>query len=242
MDAAAVLLDGFATGFGLCGALIVAIGAQNAFVLRQGLRRAHVGPVVALCSTADATLLAAGAWGLGAALAAWPALATWTAALGALFLATYGAVALRRAAAPGRGAHGLDPSDADPVRADPRGTGPRVGAAEDADRTGSLRRTLAVAAAFTFLNPHVYLDTVVLAGSVGARLEPPVRAAFVAGGACASLAWFSALGFGAARLAPTFRSPRAWRVLDAVVGATMLALAAALAVHAMQAGFGTSAR
>ena len=238
MDSPAPFVDAFATGFGLCGALIVAIGAQNAFVLRQGLRRAHVGPVVALCSAADAALLAAGAWGLGAALAAWPSLATWTAALGALFLATYGAIALRRAVAPDRDAHGLDASEdgAADAGAGARARDARGGVSRDA---GTLRRTLAVAAAFTFLNPHVYLDTVILAGSVGARLAPPVRAAFVAGGACASLAWFSALGFGAARLAPTFRSPRAWRVLDAVVGATMLGLAAALAAHA---GFGTSGR
>ncbi|MFN8840456.1 MAG: LysE/ArgO family amino acid transporter [Burkholderiales bacterium] len=214
MDPAVSLPDAFATGFGLCGALIVAIGAQNAFVLRQGLRRAHVGPVVALCASADAALLAAGSWGLGAATAALPSLARWMAAAGAAFLAAYGALALRRAAAP-RDARRLDAAAAD-------GAAPR-----------SLRATLAVAAGFTFLNPHVYLDTVVLAGSVGARLAPDARAAFVAGGACASVAWFSALGWGAGRLAPVFRSPRAWRVLDAGVGATMLALAAALAVQAM---------
>ena len=206
-----VFLQGLFLGFGL----IVAIGAQNAFVLRQGLRRAHVGPVVALCASADALLLALGAWGLGAATAAVPSLAAWTAAGGAAFLAVYGALALRRAAAPGGGAQGLDPS----------------GAAAP----GSLRAALAVAAGFTFLNPHVYLDTVVLAGSVGARLPTDARAAFVAGGACASLAWFSAHGWGAGRLAPVFRSPRAWRVLDALVGATMLALAAGLAVQAARA-------
>ena len=217
MDPAASLPDAFATGFGLCGALIVAIGAQNAFVLRQGLQGAHVGPVVALCASADAALLAAGSWGLGAAAAGAPSLARWMAAAGAAFLAAYGALALRRAVAP-RDARGLDAAAA---------------AAEAAPR--SLRATLAVAAGFTFLNPHVYLDTVVLAGSVGARLAPDARAAFVAGGACASLAWFSALGWGAGRLAPVFRSPRAWRVLDAGVGATMLALAAALAVQAARA-------
>ncbi len=211
-----VLADAFATGFGLCGALIVAIGAQNAFVLRQGLRRVHVGPVVALCAGADAALLAAGSWGLGAAAAGAPSLARWMAAAGAAFLAAYGALALRRAAAPGD-AGGLDPAAADGAAQRPLGA------------------TLAVAAGFTFLNPHVYLDTVVLAGSVGARLAPDARAAFVAGGACASLAWFSALGWGAGRLAPVFRSPRAWRVLDAVVGATMLALAAVLATQAARA-------
>ncbi len=207
------LPDAFATGFGLCGSLIVAIGAQNAFVLRQGLRRAHVGPVVALCAGADALLLALGAWGLGELTARLPSLASWMAAAGAAFLAVYGALALRRAAAPRGEARRLEAAGAAP---------------------GSLRAALAVAAGFTFLNPHVYLDTVVLAGSVGARLEPEARAAFVAGGACASAAWFSALGWGAGRLAPVFRSPRAWRVLDAGVGVTMLALAAAIAVQAVR--------
>lgn len=211
------LPDAFVTGFGLCGSLIVAIGAQNAFVLRQGLRRAHVGPVVALCASADALLLALGVWGLGAVTARLPSLASLMAAAGAAFLAVYGGLALRRAAVARPQARGLE-------------------AAETA--AGSLRAALAVAAGFTFLNPHVYLDTVVLAGSVGARLQPEARAAFVAGGACASVAWFSALGWGAGRLAPVFRSPKAWRMLDAGVGATMLALAAALATQTVRSTVG----
>jgi L-lysine exporter family protein LysE/ArgO len=138
------------------------------------------------------------------------------AAGGAVFLAAYGAHALRRAAVARGDGRGLDPAHA-------AGASP-----------GSLRAALATAAGFTFLNPHVWLDTVVLAGSVGARLAPDARVAFVAGGASASVAWFSALGWGAGRLAPVFRSPQAWRVLDAGIGATMLALAAALASQAVR--------
>ena len=139
-------LETFATGFVASAALIVAIGAQNAFVLRQGLARAHVGAVVAFCATADALLIALGVAGVGTAIAASPRLATAVTAGGAAFLAAYGLRALRRAASPD--ALHAAPGEATPTR----------------------RAVLAQAAAFTLLNPHVYLDTVLLLGTVGATM------------------------------------------------------------------------
>lgn len=200
----------FLNGFALSAALIVAIGAQNAFVLRQGLRREHVGPVVAFCALADVTLMAAGVAGLGAALDRVPGLAAALTLGGALFLGWYGISALRRAARP---AKGLD--------AEGRGEALSLGAA--------LART----AGFTLLNPHVYLDTVLLVGVVGAAQPSGGQPAFVAGAGLASALWFALLGYGARLLAPLFRRPAAWRVLDGLVGATMLALAAGLVAHGL---------
>ncbi|MBZ8138486.1 amino acid transporter [Rubrivivax gelatinosus] len=193
------------TGFSLGLALIVAIGAQNAFVLRQGLRREHVGAIVLFCAVSDALLMSAGVGGLGRLIGAAPALAaalTWG---GAAFLMVYGLKALWRARRPGA----LDAA---------------------ADRGLTRRQALAQAAAFTLLNPHVYLDTVVLVGAVGAQQAAAARPVFVWGAASASLLWFGALGYGARLLAPLFARPRAWQVLDLLVGATMLLLAAALLV------------
>jgi L-lysine exporter family protein LysE/ArgO len=198
----------FASGFALSAALIVAIGAQNAFVLRQGLRREHVGPVVLFCVAADALLMAAGVTGLGAALGHVPGLVLALTLGGAAFLAWYGLAALRRAARPG------------------------MLLAGEGQAVPSLGAALGRAAGFTLLNPHVYLDTVLLVGSVGAAQPAGTQPSFVAGAGLASAAWFAALGYGARLLAPLFARPAAWRVLDAVVGATMLALAAALTIQA----------
>lgn len=202
--------NAFFNGFALSAALIVAIGAQNAFVLRQGLRREHVGPIVAFCALADVTLMAAGVAGLGAALDRLPGLSAALTLGGALFLGWYGISALRRAA---RSAEGLDTEG--------RGEALSLGAA--------LART----AGFTLLNPHVYLDTVLLVGVVGAAQPSGGQPAFVAGAGLASLLWFSLLGYGARLLVPIFRRPAAWRVLDGLVGATMLALAAGLVAHGL---------
>lgn len=192
------------TGFALGGSLIVAIGAQNAFVLRQGLKREHVGAVVLFCALADALLMTLGVAGVGGALAAAPALAALLTAAGAAFLAAYGLRALWRAARPGR-----------------------LEAAGSTAGT-SRRAVLAQAAAFTLLNPHVYLDTVLLVGAVGAQQAPPWRPLFLVGACVASTLWFTVLGYGAARLAPWFARPDAWRKLDALVGVVMLVLAAML--------------
>jgi L-lysine exporter family protein LysE/ArgO len=201
----------FLNGLALSAALIVAIGAQNAFVLRQGLRREHVGPIVAFCAIADAALMAAGVAGLGAALERLPGLTAALALFGAAFLGWYGVGALRRACHPGA-----------MLVAQARGAPLTLGAA--------LART----AGFTLLNPHVYLDTVLLVGSVGAAQPAAGQAAFVAGAGLASALWFAALGFGARLLAPLFVRPAAWRVLDALVGATVLVIAAGLVVHALR--------
>jgi L-lysine exporter family protein LysE/ArgO len=193
----------FTTGFVLSATLIIAIGAQNAFVLRQGLRREYVLAIVAFCALADLLLISAGVAGLAKVLGRAPTLTTALTMAGTLFLLWYGLRALRRAWQP----QGLRAAG-----------GARV----------SLRVAVAQAAAFTFLNPHVYLDTVLLMGSIGARQPADSRLWFVGGAALASGTWFTILGFGARLLAPLFSKPRAWQVLDVLVGATMLTLAAAL--------------
>jgi L-lysine exporter family protein LysE/ArgO len=199
----------FTTGFALSATLIVAIGAQNAFVLRQGIRREHVAPTVIFCALADLVLIGAGVAGLAGLLGEAPVLTAALTVAGAAFLVGYGFRALRRAMKP------------DSLRA-----------SAGAERL-PLRKVLAQAAGFTFLNPHVYLDTVLLMGAVGARQAVGGRIAFVGGAACASAVWFTSLGFGARLLAPVFARPAAWRKLDTLVGLTMITLAALLVWQAL---------
>ncbi len=194
----------FVQGLALSRGLIVAIGAQNAFVLRQGLRREHVGSVVLFCALVDAVLIAAGVLGMAQALGERPGLARALALAGAAFLAFYGWQAMRRAMQP------------QALQAAQGGTGI------------SRRAALAQAAAFTLLNPHVYLDTVLLVGSIGAQQPGALRSWFAAGASTASALWFTGLGFGARWLAPWFARPRAWQVLDALIGLTMAVLSALL--------------
>ncbi len=191
--------SGFATGL----ALIVAIGSQNAYVLRQGILRQHVLSLVLFCAMSDALLILAGIGGAGLLIRNNPFLISLTRYSGALFLATYGVLAARRA---WQGA------------SMPAGTG------------GSATLTTALAAcfAFTFLNPHVYLDTVVLIGAIANQRPDPERWIFGVGAMSASLCWFAALGFGARFLAPLFATARAWRLLDGLIALTMWALAALL--------------
>ncbi len=190
---------GFATGL----SLILAIGAQNAFVLRQGLRREHVGAVVAVCALSDAMLITAGVLGFGALAERAPWLDPVFRYGGAAFLIVYGGLALRNAWA----------GDAALRAADGQGAQP-------------LGRVLAVCLALTWGNPHVYLDTLVLMGAVSAEWQ--AKGAFAAGGVAASLTFFAALGYGARVLAPLFARPAAWRVLDVAVAAVMWAIAARL--------------
>jgi L-lysine exporter family protein LysE/ArgO len=197
----------FAQGLFLGLGLIVAIGAQNAFVLRQGLRREHVGSVVAFCAVTDAVLITAGVFGMAQALGDRPMLARGLALGGAAFLAVYGWRALQRA----RQISALDVTAS--------------------SQTLSRGAALAQAAAFTLLNPHVYLDAVLLVGSIGAQQPAPLQGWFAAGASAASLLWFSALGLGARWLAPWFARPRAWQVLDALIGVTMWVLSALLVRH-----------
>lgn len=195
-------LVGFGTGLGL----IVAIGAQNAFVLRQGIRRSFVGPVVAVCAAADALLIVAGVLGIGGLVQAAPWFLDVVRWGGVVFLLGYAVLAARRALHP------------DALRASGGGV-TSVGAAVGA------------AVALTFLNPHVYLDTVLLVGSVANQHGPDDRWEFAAGAVTASLVWFTALGYGARLLAPVFARPSAWRVLDAGIAVLMVVIAVGLARH-----------
>jgi L-lysine exporter family protein LysE/ArgO len=198
----------FAQGLALSLGLIVAIGAQNAFVLRQGLRREHVGSVVLFCAASDAVLIMAGVFGMAQALEDRPQLARVLALAGAVFLAWYGWKALQRM------------RQTEYLQATPGATGLNRGAA------------VAQAAAFTLLNPHVYLDTVLLVGSMGAQQPAPLQGWFVAGASLASALWFSVLGFGARWLAPWFAHPKAWQVLDGLIGLTMWLLSVLMVRHA----------
>jgi L-lysine exporter family protein LysE/ArgO len=195
-------------GFLLGAGLIVAIGAQNAFVLRQGLRREHVFVTAAICFACDAVLIVLGVAGLGAVISASRALRMVAAVGGAVFLGYYGLRSFRSAAG------GADPQGLVGV------DGPAV------------RRTAAVTAlALSLLNPHVYLDTVVLIGSVGAQYDPGGRSFFAAGAALASLVWFFGIGYGAGLLSGWFRSRRTWRWLDTVIGCVMWTVAVLLVVQ-----------
>ncbi|MFC8805086.1 LysE/ArgO family amino acid transporter [Streptomyces anthocyanicus] len=200
-------LTAAAAGFGTGLSLIVAIGAQNAFVLRQGVRRDAVLAVVGICALSDAVLIALGVGGVGAVVVAWPGALTAVGWIGGAFLLCYGALAARRV---------FRPSGA--LRAD--------GAA-----AGSRRRAVLTCLALTWLNPHVYLDTVFLLGSVAAD-RGPLRWTFGLGAAAASLVWFAALGFGARYLGRYLSRPAAWRVLDGLVAATMIVLGVSLVAGA----------
>lgn len=191
---------GFATGL----TLIVAIGSQNAFVLRQGILRQHVLPLVLFCALSDALLILAGIGGAGMVIRGNDMWMTLTRYGGALFLASYGSLAALRA---WQGKH---------MQVTPGGA------------SMTLVAALAACFAFTFLNPHVYLDTVVLLGAIANQRPDPGRWVFGAGAVTASLCWFGALGFGARFLAPLFEAVMAWRILDGLIALTMWALAGTL--------------
>ena len=191
-------LAGFLLGF----SLIMAIGAQNAFVLRQGLRGEYVLPLVLTCAISDAILITAGVAGFGVLVEAYPGavdLARWG---GAAFLLAYGAMSFRAAL---RGGEALE---------------------ENGRKAGSLKAAVATCLMLTWANPHVYLDTVVLLGGISSQYAQPW--AFGAGAVVSSFVFFFSLGFGARLLRPLFTSARAWQVLDVVVGLTMWAIAAKL--------------
>ena len=199
-----------AAGLGTGLSLIVAIGAQNAFVLRQGIRRQHVPAIVGICALSDAVLIVLGVAGLGALVRGFPGVITAVAWIGGAFLVGYGLLAARRALRPGRLVEG-------------------TGAASEADG-GSLASSVLSCLGFTWLNPHVYLDTVLLLGTVAAGYGSD-RWMFALGAATGSVLWFSGLGFGARLLRPVFARPGAWRTLDLVIAATMLAMGAELVLR-----------
>tara|TARA_R110002020_G_scaffold36894_61_gene111140 strand:- start:1414 stop:2010 length:597 start_codon:yes stop_codon:yes gene_type:complete len=194
-------MHAFAGGSALGFSLILAIGTQNAFVLRAGLRNQHVLAICLVCALSDALLIAAGVGGMGALIAALPALERVMRWGGAAFLFAYGARAFWSAW---------------------RGGGTLQAAGSPAGLRGALTTCLAL----TWLNPHVYLDTVVLLGSVSAQFAP--RWLFAAGAMVSSFVFFFSLGYGARLLAPLFARPVAWRVLDGLVGAVMWGIAAGL--------------
>lgn len=194
-------------GFAMGGGLIIAIGAQNAFVLKMGLLRRHLLPVVLFCFLSDAALIAAGVGGFGSLVAAFPLLTDAAAIGGALFLAFYGVRAAWAAFRPGA-----------LVAKDGAAAGP------------GLLAALGTIAALTWLNPHVYLDTVVLLGGVAGQFPMPDRIWFGAGAVLASAAWFFALGYGARLLSPLFAKPAAWRVLDGLIALVMWSIAISLVV------------
>jgi L-lysine exporter family protein LysE/ArgO len=191
------------SGFLLGASLIIAIGAQNAFILRQGLLRRHVFVLCLICAVSDAVLIALGVAGLGTLIAGSRFLLTVVTLGGALFLAVYAVMALRRA---------LDPE--------------AMKAANEGG--GTLRAAIATCLAFTFLNPHVYLDTVLLVGGLSARFEGGDRLAYALGAMSASFVWFFGLGYGARLLAPVFARPAAWRVLDLLIALVMAGLSLSL--------------
>ncbi|MDQ0954997.1 L-lysine exporter family protein LysE/ArgO [Streptomyces phaeochromogenes] len=202
MDAVTSALTAAAAGFGTGLSLIVAIGAQNAFVLRQGIRKDAVLAVVGICALSDAALIALGVGGVGAVVVAWPDALTAVALIGGAFLIGYGCLAVRRVFRPS-------------------------GLLVETGTAGSRRRAVLTCLAMTWLNPHVYLDTVFLLGSIAAD-RGPLRWTFGLGAVLASLVWFAALGFGARLLSRFLARPSAWRVLDALVAAMMIALGATL--------------
>jgi L-lysine exporter family protein LysE/ArgO len=198
------VLEAAVQGYLVAVSLILAIGAQNAFVLRQGLQREHVAAVVAVCAISDAVLIAAGVAGFGALDAMVPWLGETMRWAGVAFLLVYGALRFRAAA---RGGEALRPSEA---------------------MSAPLGRVVGTALVLTWANPHVYLDAVMLIGSNSAQYAPH-QTVFGIAAACGSLSFFSALGFGARLLAPIFAKASAWVWLELAVGCTMWAIAAALA-------------
>lgn len=198
-------------GMAASAGLIMAIGAQNAFILRQGVRREHVAAVVAVCAVSDAALIALGTAGIGAASAVFPLAIPLMTVAGILFLSVYGLQAARRAWRPtGDGLHG------------------------HGDAALTLRSALLQAAAFSWLNPHAWLDTTVLLGSLANAQGDAGRWTFAAGAMTSSLLWFTVLAWTAGRLAPLFRRPHTWRVFDAGVAMMMIALAGGLTLQTLK--------
>lgn len=199
----------FLSGFGISAGLIMAIGAQNAHVLRQGLRREHVGMTILVCAVCDALLILLGVVGLGKVFTANPDWMTIARLGGAAFLGWYGLRALLSAL---------------------KGNSMQVDGS-DGQRKLTRTQALLAAAGFSLLNPHAYLDTVVLIGSVGSQQADALRPIFAAGAVTASFVWFGMLGYGARMLTPVFSRPMAWRVLDGLVAAMLWSIALMLVLH-----------
>ncbi|WP_076413694.1 LysE/ArgO family amino acid transporter [Shewanella sp. UCD-KL12] len=197
-------MQAFIQGVGIGGSLIMAVGAQNAFVLKQGLKRSHSLPIAALCSIIDALMITAGVAGLGHLILAFPLIKDIASIGGAIFLLVYGAKALKSSFV-------------------------SQSLAQDGTKaTGSLKAAVLTTLGISFLNPHLYLDTVVLLGSISAQFEGADRPLFGAGAVLASFVWFFSLSFGARYLSPLFQKPKAWCYLDRFICLTMWTIATVL--------------
>ncbi|NIE65038.1 LysE/ArgO family amino acid transporter [Burkholderia sp. Ax-1719] len=198
----------FSHGAALCASLIVTIGAQNAFVLRQGILRSHIGKIVLLCALSDFILIGAGVGGASALVERYPTFVHLVLYAGLAWLVWFGIGALRRAVKP---SHAV------------------MDAAESAQAQHAPEQRawpiMLMTLAFTWLNPHVYLDTFLLIGTAGAREPEGARLAFAIGAMCVSAVWFIGLGYGARALAPLFKRAAAWRVLDGAIGSMVLLIA-----------------
>lgn len=199
------MFSALSAGFGLSLSLIVALGGQNLFLLRMGLGLHYRGPLVLAAIGSDGILMALGVLGLGSVVTAYPDALRWLTLGGVAMLVLYGGAALRRA-----------------------WQGEALESAQAASRAPTPRSAALTFLAITFLNPHVYLDTVGLVGAVGSRYEGALQLAFLAGAVSASAVWFSSLVYGARLLLPLLQTPRAWRVLDSVIAAILFLLALAL--------------
>ncbi|MCK8046499.1 LysE/ArgO family amino acid transporter [Shewanella sp. 1CM18E] len=194
----------FIQGMGIGGSLIMAVGAQNAFVLKQGLKRSHSLPIAAICSFIDAVMITAGVAGLGHLILAFPLIKDLASFGGAIFLLFYGYSALKSSFNDNR----LD--------------------SDDAQVADSLQKAVLTTLAISLLNPHLYLDTVVLLGSISVQFEGTEKQWFGAGAVLASFVWFFSLSLGAKYLSPIFKKPKAWCYLDRFICITMWSIAAAL--------------
>ncbi len=197
----------YIAGFSLGLSLILAIGSQNAFVLKQGLKKQHVFIVCAVCALSDAILIALGVAGFGAIVEQFPAIETVARYGGALFLTTYGLLSFKSAFTNN---HALNAT---------------------AKTQSSVLKVVTMCLAFTWLNPHVYLDTVVLLGSISTQYQPD-QLQFASGAMTASFVFFFSLGYGARILAPVFEKPIAWKVLEFLIGIIMLSIALSLVAGA----------
>ncbi|MGH1374117.1 MAG: LysE/ArgO family amino acid transporter [Cellvibrionaceae bacterium] len=193
----------FLAGFSLGLSLILAIGSQNAFVLKQGLKSHHVLVICLVCAISDALLILFGVAGFGAIVKQFPEIETLSRYGGAIFLSVYGALSFKSAFFTD---HVLD---------------------DAAESKGSALKAVLTCLAFTWLNPHVYLDTVVLLGSISTQYSPH-QFIFASGAMTSSFIFFFSLGYGARFLAPIFKNPKAWKVLEFLIGVTMVAIAVSL--------------
>ena len=197
-------MESIVSGFFLSLSLILAIGPQNAFVLKQGLKKHHVFWVCLICALSDGALIVAGVAGFGALVGAFPAIESIARYGGALFLIAYGVKSFVSAF---RTSHTLEPAG---------------------DAPATLFKTVLTCLAFTWLNPHVYLDTFVLLGSVASQYDETSRVYFGAGAVSGSFVFFFSLGYGARFLTPLFHRPLAWKILDFIIGLIMFSIAASL--------------